>query len=93
MLPADYNALIKQINEILDQPVPQYSDQDIAAALGIPLDELPACRRAMRERTIEHLNTLARALDPQIQAGNTQAAKLMRKIEQQKYALRSATHY
>jgi hypothetical protein len=93
MPPTDHDELIKRANEILDQPVPKYSNQEIAAALAIPLDELPAARRAMCDRMREQLNTLARALEPQVQAGNKNAAELMQQIEQQKHALRAATHY
>jgi hypothetical protein len=93
MPPADYDELIEWANEILDQPVGTYSDQDIATALKIPLDELPAARRAMRERMIEQLTSWGRMLEPRAQAGNKKAADLMRQINEQKHTLRAATHY
>jgi len=70
MPPAKHDALIKWANEILDQPVTQYSDQEIATALAIPLEQLPAARRAMRDRMLEQLNQLAHACEPKAQAGN-----------------------
>jgi hypothetical protein len=72
--------LHEQAERLLAQPIPRLTDEQLAYALDIAVEDLPAYRRAAGAQDLDQLNELAQVWAPKAQAGNPDAITAMRAI-------------